>query len=331
MENQPSNTSSSVSYQRTETTSNLAIDVHQFQEYYHLVTGKTDKQKNEYSEPFQLEFQELAQLNIKILQVLRTLGVSRHGCTVWVFHSESETSRFSSFDKFHSYNQNGINPVSRVMLEYNFVKHTQDTDHPQPYKIEIHLVSGVAWMKEVGQKVPYQLFDLIDFVTAAIEITYVDFIIANTVKAAFEEWLKGLPNDTHSKPIKIFKGLRKFYRPGFQLAFFGFISYFIAENSAQIFKYFSVSMPHQQASFLIISIFFMYIFHKAGTQIGMLVEEYATKINHATYIKLNKGDEKLIQTDKIARKRYLINSLLYSIVSLGFGVVANLIADRILK
>ena len=84
---------------------NNVVSMQVVQDIYNEITGKSEELTKGYSNPIQVSFEDIIQLNYKITQMYEQYNISSNSCTVTVYHSKDQKQVFSSFERFTLYDR----------------------------------------------------------------------------------------------------------------------------------------------------------------------------------------------------------------------------------
>jgi len=169
---------------------NSSVSVKVYQDIYHQITGRTEQIRKRYSDNLLIEFPELEQLHIKVMQLCDVHNVVASNETVSVFHDKERKEQFTSFERFRAYNANAASPCVNVVLRYNFSVIPAGLQKPQEYVVSIRLTSRVALLQQAEEDAPpFMRSRIISFMsenTAEVTVDYADYVIARGFIEAFD-------------------------------------------------------------------------------------------------------------------------------------------------
>jgi hypothetical protein len=304
-----------------ETESPVSIKV--YQDIYHQITGRTEQIRKRYSENLLIEFGEIEQLHHKIMQLCDVHRVIARNETVSIFHEKERKEQFTSFDRFRAYNANAVSPSLSVVLKYNFSIVPGGLQRPQEYVVTIRLTSRVGIINQLDKDggPPYFMLGFLGDDVAEITLDYTDYIVARGFLEACDEWIRGcksLPPNRALKFVRRHSHLIREYAPILAA------SLVIAFSLGAVPDFFGPSSsPQTWARFLI-------IFGGGGFILGSLMLAAARMIENAidnypilSYLKLNKGDAKLIEEFAGRQKREWLKFIGGSVLAIVLGVLSS--------
>lgn len=305
-----------------ETGHNISFKV--YQDIYHHITGKTEQISKKYSENLLIEFSDIEQLHIKIMQLREVVQVVACNETLTIFHSGERKEEFTSFERFKVYNSSSTNPTTSVYLKYNFSIILPDQDRPREYAIKIRIVSRVALAAQMENEVPPfvrgRLLGMITENTAEIKIEYSDYVVARHYMEAFDEWIKGCRrSEKHSilSTLQKYSHLFKTIIP----ASLVLLLLLLALGSTQ--KYFNPSaILETQARFLIMYSGAAYFIIVLGDILGKAMENAVDSYPILSFVKLNKGDDQLIEKFSGNRNSTIIKFTSSALLTVILGIIS---------
>jgi hypothetical protein len=292
-----------------------------YQDIYHQVTGRTEQVRKRYSDNLLVDFGELDQLNHKILQLCDVHNVVARNESVSVFHEKDRKEQFTSFERFRAYNANTAIPTVSIVLRYNFSIVPAGRERPQEYMVSIRLNSRVAAIKQMENDAPPfmrgrgRFFGFMAGLTAEVTIDYADYVIARGFLEAFDEWVTGCKVTPNRKYIHALQRHSHRIPEVAQLLIASIVIYFGLQSVPQYFN--EQTTPGTWARFFIVFSGGSYVLITLVSQTAELIETAIDSFPEMAYLKLNKGDEKLIDEAKGAEPRAWLHG--------GFGAVSSII------
>ncbi|MGD1826410.1 hypothetical protein A203_13960 [Chromobacterium violaceum] len=298
-----------------------------YQDIYQQITGRTEQIRKRYSENLLMEMQDIEQLNHHILQLCDIHNVIASNVVVSVFHEKERKEQFTSFERFRLYNANSTSPTVSLVIKYSFSIIPGGLERPQEYSLTIRLISRVAMMKKIEQDAPpfaiFQVVNLFSLNTAEVTVDYVDYVIARGFLEAFEEWVDGcrkIPTMTWLNFLRKWSHLT----PSFARIFMGMLISIFAFKSVPVF-FSSYSTPIEWAYFFVAYSCGVILLIPLMSGIGHILESAIDSYPILSYLRLNKGDSKLVE-EFSHRKR---GAVIKFIVGLFLSMVCSIIASRL--
>lgn len=247
---------------------------------------------------------------------------------IMVSHHEGEAERFNSFEDFQNHNTTSPNPTAEIALIYKFSIFDAATGEIENYKIAANVKSRIGELRQIEKEAPAfisaAIISGLVTTTARIKIEYSDYVKARHFIAMFDEWIQGCDE---YKEMKIMNPLK---RVSHLISRFGHLIIIIllgifVSNSLKTSEMSSGELV--QFIILYASIFFA---------ISSFTELCFRKIEHSidsylalSYVKINKGDSKLIKDFKSRNKRSFIASLIGVFGGLAMGLASSAAYDLI--
>ncbi|MGI6408328.1 MAG: hypothetical protein ACOX0Y_06445 [Thiopseudomonas sp.] len=307
------------------------IPIKVYQDIYHQITGRTEQIKKTCDDNLMIGIQEIEQLHHKITQLCDVHRIVAKNETVSVFHDQDRKEQFTSFERFLAYNSNSASPTINVVLKYNFAIVVAGLKNPQEYVVTIRLASRVALIKKLKEDappfIPGHFFSAMAGDVAEIKVEYADYVVARGFVEAFDEWVKGCDTDSEPKTIKFLKKYSSIFPKTlgpliaistlfFTLSYIG-NSQLPSLDTTYIAKLFSV---------FLVGLYLLVTF--AGFA-GSLIENSIDRYMPTSYVKLNRGDAKLISEFNGGKKGRWIEFLGGSILTVILGIASSKLATLI--
>ena len=169
------------------------VSVQLLQSIYNELTGKSEELSKSFDDPFQIEMEDINQLNIRFLQTLEQYNICSHNCSVKVYYTNDTDDVFSSFERFILSTSGGTSPIESILITYNFLVILPKIKTPQSYSVSIRLASRISIEKRFHNEFPADLpkiFKLMGAKTAMVTVKYIDYVVARTMLNCVEEWMK---------------------------------------------------------------------------------------------------------------------------------------------
>lgn len=296
-----------------------------YQDVYRQITGRSEQIRKRYSNNLLIEFSELEQLNYKILQLCDVHNVVAKNEVISIFHDKERKEQFTSFEKFRTYNSNAASPSVSVVLKYNFSIIPSRTARPEEYVVTIRLMSRVAVLQEMEEDAPAfirgRVVRYLDSNTAEATIDYADYVVARGFLEAFDEWIKGCKTEPNKAWLDTLRRWSHLIPHFMRISALLLLTYLVLQS---IPVFFSKPMDlAKSARFLVIYSSGIYIIlslvHAAGEAIEFVIDSYPI----LSYLKLNRGDSKLIDEFQGKRTKLITKFILASAWAVVLGVIAT--------
>jgi|SRR6185312_3744887 len=299
------------------------------QQMYKEVTGKSERMTRNISCAHQTEFPDLENLNSKIEQLLEQYNVAEKSCSVTFFHTNDSTERYSSFDRARACEMGSTSPVEGIRIEYDFLIVLPVAKQPQPYKISINIHSRAAILDKLRSRQNFQakfLWLMGSEETGSISIEYVDYAVARNMMSAIVQWFDGLHQVQPSKLVSL---LKKF-SSNFDWVFKYVTASVLATIFASIFLENKIN-PTPSHVLYAGTVAFSCVFVLSGLslQLGMFLEGAIDSYQPLSYLKINRGDEKVIKSFGTSRTKAIWAAIGSIILALLLNVAGGLIAAKI--
>lgn len=299
------------------------------QAVYNTVTGKTEKLSRAFTKNYTVDLGALVQLHDKCQQMIaqwsdQILGQNN---SVTVIHLHDNKQQFSSFERFKLYDCTKTAPVEALFYESNFLlKGPQGKGHP--YKFTVRIVSRVAAYKGMRDgNAPSFVMRMVEIPAIMVEIEYVDYIIARNIMTSIESWVDHVESAVTPKTIDFLQRYSEWFAPslsGIMLLISGCV---MAKVSRE---WITASANHADLAHFMI---FAFVVIMASTRIarilGKILESQVDSILAISYVKLNKGDDRLVQNEGCTQFWTVIKACTAIALLLIEGVAVTFIADAL--
>lgn len=250
---------------------------------------------------------------------------------VSVFHDKERKEQFTSFERFRAYNTNAASPSVSVVLKYNFSLIPAGLERPQEYVITVRLQSREALVKQFEAEAPsFARGRVIGYVTgntAEIKVEYADYVVARGFIEAFDEWIRGCKSNPDI-PWLTWLQRRSHLLPRIGKASVALLVIIIALQT--IPSVFGGGAPAETwARFLVIFLGGFYLLVNLTNAAFEFIEESIDSYAVLSYLKLNKGDDKLVEEFGRRNRRVVLKFIAASLVSIALGVVSSKLTNLI--
>lgn len=304
--------------------SHQQVSIKVYQDIYHQVTGRTEEIRKRYTDNILVDFSGLEQLHIKIGQLCDVHNIVASNETISVFHTKERKEQFTSFERFRAYNGNATSPSVSVVFRYNFSIIPFGLERPQEYVVTIRLTSRVAAMKQMEEEAPEfmrgRFFGFMAGTIAEVTVQYADYVVARGFLEAFDEWIGGCKATPKSRALQVLRRYSHRIPEVLQLTLAGVIVGFALQAIPEIFG--PSTSPAIAARFTVIFIGGSYILLTLVRRAAKLVEEAIDSFPELSYLKLNKGDEKLIAEAASEKPRALVRLMFGSLGAIALGIIS---------
>ncbi|MFK0334999.1 hypothetical protein ACIQUB_28200 [Rhizobium sp. NPDC090275] len=206
-------------------------------------------------------------------------------------------------------------------MEYNILILLPQIQEPQNYKIEIDIHSRAALIKRASTQMgpSAMIFRILANQTGDVRISYVDYNVSLNFMIAIDHWFEGLQREKDNKALSFLKQ----YSHNFS-----FIFKYMTVTCFLLFCYFS-TYPSASGSLAALSKYGVFVFGLTyilggfAAKLGDWVERSVDSMNVLSYVRLNRGDENLIEETRRQNR----SSFLRVLVGLGFAIGVNILSS----
>lgn len=265
------------------------------QALYNTVTGKTEKLSKRFSENYKIEINDIIQLHAKVEQMCAQWNVIESNENITIHHINDNKEVFSSLERFKVYDQSQTSPVESIVYEFNLLIQLSNTPKPQPYQITVRFDSKIAIQEKMLTDLPGRVFIRL-FRGGAInlDIDYVDYVVARNIVSTIDSWVSTIETAPNNKALKILQNHSHNFGniSGFILMIIALITSVSFVNKLS----FSIGNNQQLAEFLLVSFGFIITSYFIGKALGTFIANGLNRVFELSYIKINVGDEKAIES-----------------------------------
>lgn len=309
---------------------NSQVSVKAYQDIYHQITGRTEQIRKRYSDNILVEFTDIEQLHFKVMQLCDVHHVVARNETVSVFHARERKEQFTSFERFRIYNSNATSPSVNVVLKYNFSITPGGLQKPQEYVVTVRLTSRVALLQQAEEDAPpFMRGNVISILSssniAEISVEYADYVVARGFVEAFDEWIRGCKSTPKSKLLTAIQRVSHLIPQAIRLCIVLVIAWYALETAPAFFA--NEAAPLDWARFIILYSTGTFFLLSLCSTAGEIIEGTVDNFPVLSYLKLNKGDERLIS--EFQRKK--TNAVIKLTASALFTIVLGILSAKLEK
>ncbi|MUK60873.1 hypothetical protein GNP81_07210 [Aliivibrio fischeri] len=297
------------------------------QSLYNEITGKTEEIGKQYKNRYQVEMNDLVQLNCKMNQAFEQYNLVTNNCTITIYYEEDNNERFSSFARFSAFDPSKNCPVKYVHLEYNFLIRLPVTQTTQSYNISIRIGSLISHYEEWQNDGMLDVFSSNSFNMVAVaeaKINYIDYMVAQTFKRLIDDWFESLDVATEGPIVSHFqKYINKYAMLSKNIfaASMIFVLYWLLEHDVVFSN--SERAFNELLQLLLVGFVLLVFILYVSSFIGSLCRKSLQNIMPLSYVCLNRGDEKLIKKLKKSNKRTFLKGVISIISSFFIGILSS--------
>lgn len=306
----------------------LSIQV--LQGIYHELTGKTEDVSKSYEDPYQVDINNLNQLDHRIRQCCEQYNIKAANCSVKVFYVNDTAETFSTYERFSGFNAGSTSSVESILLTYNFLIVLPKLEKPQSYTMSIRIASRIAIEDQMRERMDFHIPKIIRTMgqrTAVVNIKYIDYAVARSILNTVDQWFEGLPKSSVPKYWKYLLK-RTHYIPLFSKYFVGLLVAFFIVRSTNEF------LP-TDASLRDLAVFFIWTFvglfacYKLVHHIARGAEHSIDNWSQLSYLSLTAGDKNLIKDAQSQNKTSIILGSIKFVTAILISVVAEIIIKNL--
>lgn len=300
------------------------------QQIYSEITGRTETLERSYKTNHSVGFDDLRQLNAKIVQLHEQYNIVSKSCAATLFHLDDQKQTFSSFERFELFDRSTLSPVENLRLEYNFLIVLPQMRKPQSYQIEINIHSRAALIKRANGDTSMRNVMFYEFFspnTAHIEIEFVDYTVARNFQGVIDGWFKALPELETSWLLTPLKKLTGYY-------IFVFRMLSVAIYLTTCYQHFvgtlktAIQQPEALFSASVITFGGMFLISIMAGKLGSITAESIKRVQCKSYINLTRGDELALSQMGASNRIAWFKASASILLAIGVNVVSTWLAAR---
>lgn len=308
---------------------NHPVSFQLMQSIYNEITGKKEELSKSIYLPFRINLNDIKQLNIKFDQFKEQYNVTNENCVVSVIYENDTKEVFSSFERFLLLNISNTSPVEVIVLKYNFLIILPKTHKPQTYEVEIRLRSLARYI--VKKDKDKELTRIYKMATAYYEVNYVDYIVGQSLMDLTQRWFNSLNKKELSPLIKYIQRSIHSIDDIIVMFFFTLFMVFIyIALQVYIPEQVTINLSNLLKSLLIGLILVIYSLFISGYFSRVIIRSLK-KIYPLSYVRVNKGDERVIEKFNTIKKSGIFKGFIALIISIVVGVVSSVFAWYLTK
>ncbi|WP_421783516.1 hypothetical protein [Kiloniella litopenaei] len=313
----------------TGTKHNVSMQI--VQDIYNQITDKNEEISKGIDSPYQVNIEDLKQLNQKVIQMLEQYHVKACNCSVTVYHEKSQKQLYSSFDRFELYDKSITTATESVLVTYHVLIVPPISKRVQSYTLSIRIGSKITILKEVSNNgtLPPAILKFISGNHAKITVEYIDYTIARNFMDTIDSWFKSLDTDQHSKVVKFIHKYSHFIPTTLKYSSLALSGYLLLEYASNIIPTDSTNLNLLFIS-LCCTFGLTFIVYSIFVSIGKYIEGNLYSISEISYVNLNKGDDRAITKAKKNNKRDTIKSIVSVVGALSLGILSSVIANLVI-
>lgn len=298
-----------------------------FYRIYKKINKTLKETSKTYENDLLLELGDIREIHLKISQTIKTFKASGTTLKINLEQSEGEDYIFDDFDSFYHHNTTSPYPTQAVFFEYKFLIYDKEDNKFENYVISFRLLSRLAAFEKLQNDSPDFIIDLMSSLqttVAIMNIEYYDYVKARTFLATFDEWVKGCTESRSSRILSIAKKSSKYIKN---------TGSFIILLLLTCLTIKSIPSDMTDLSFILkfaiaYGAIFIFIRKVSNMLLGGMNRAVSRNIP-LSYLKINKGDEKIIKNYKTKLTRSIISSTLAILAAIIIGLSTNFIYDII--
>lgn len=302
------------------------------QAVYHSVTGKTEKLTRNFSTNYRVTMMDLEQLHAKCTQMVTQWAVCQSNSNVSIQHLDDNKEQFSSFDRFRIYDSSRTSPAESVSYRFNILIDGKGADARQghPYSITVRIVSRLALLKRLDEdQAPAHWLRMLGVYTIVVEIDYVDYAIARNMMSMVDSWISQVEAEPNWKAFLWIQNRSQWIPALFQPAMATLCGWALYLTAPIVLS--STESISILAQFLIVAFVGIMVSAQIAKMLGSIIESAIDLMMPLSYLKLNKGDEKIIRCGEISRRFLFLKVFVALGITVVQGVAINILSVPLVK
>lgn len=183
--------------QKTETGIAKRIDLDQFKSLYYLLNAKPDSQIRLLKEDKVIAFEDIIELNDKVIEKLKTETLETSITTITVVFKNKKVNTYNNWQEFTRSNWQIADQTMSISLNWDININLPHHELPQRHTLKIRLGSPIR---------PSEAFQLMMFSdkddeileatsNGVCKVDFINTVIANELLSIVDEWYSALPNN----------------------------------------------------------------------------------------------------------------------------------------
>lgn len=302
------------------------------QAFYNEITGKSERLRELYSDPFILKLNDVEQLYHRLVQSTEQYNISAFHESYTVNYVDDSSERFSSLQRLKLHNGAKGVAVEEIIISYCILIVLPKSNRPQEYKITVKLASRVAKIEEMRKQVssmPFEipLYQLENANAASFSIDYVDSTVANALMSVIKSWFNTVEKNSISSMVKIARSLSHFVP---RITKYGLLS-MVCFSVWQLSNTFLVQDVHIKTAtlFTLLSVLAAFLSVRLGMFTGKRAEIALDSIYEQSYINFSGADENFVKMSSDRIRKSKIKALFNLVCTITIGIGCSLLADWI--
>lgn len=300
------------------------------QDFYNEMTGKTERIRELFNDPFVLKLTHVEQLHHRLEQSLEQYNICSFHETYSVNYIDDSSERFSSLERLKLHVGARGCAVEEVIIKYNILIILPKTNRPQEYIITVKMVSRVAKIENMRKQldsvhfgIPLCQFEAAK--AASFVIEYVDVTVANALMSVIKSWFGTIEKNPISPTVKT---ARKFSYFAPRLAKYSLLtltSYYIFASSNTFLS--SNNDLKTATLFSLGSVLIAYLSIRFGVFFGKRIERNLDNIYEQSYINFSGADECFVSASATKIKKSKVKAGVNLLASIVLAISCSLIAN----
>ncbi|MCK8068748.1 MULTISPECIES: hypothetical protein [unclassified Cobetia] len=288
---------------------------------YFRMHKKVNERSQEISKTYKnnilVEIEDVEEVHNKAVQCIRSARPYRDSIIMElvVSHHEGEAERFKSFEDFKCHNLTSPSPTTEVRITYKFSSSDSVSGDLEAYKVTISIRSRIADLTQFEKEAPpfisSAILSNIVTRTAKINVEYSDYVKARHFVAMFDEWVKGCDESPEVKFIVHLKRISHLISRFSHLLVIALLGFFVS-NAIEV----ETVSGNEVLKFIVLYGSVFYVVSSLADLCFKKLEVSIDSYLSLSYLKINKGDAKIIKSFKNRNTR----SIFWSVVGLLGGV-----------
>ena len=314
-----------------ETGRNHLVSMQVVQDIYNEITGKSEELSRGYDISYQVSFADIKQLNYKVTQLYEQYNICSSNCSVTVYHEKDQKQVFSSFERFELYDSGLLSPTESILIKYNFMIILPKTKRSQSYTVSVRVGSKLSIMKKLEEDapIPSGLIKMLSGRNAQVTVEYIDYTVARNFLDSIDGWFHSLNSKKLSWFVQILQKNSHYIPPIAKFSVGIFSGYLVYKYSASLVPNDSTDLNNLFLA-TIGAFGFIFISYSFSGFFGRITERNIDMMTELSYLKLNRGDEKLIEEFKSKTIKGIVRAMLGLLGAFAIGVLSSITAGIIM-
>lgn len=270
--------------------------------------------KESFTEYYKIDFQDIEQLHLKIMQTLEPHNVCTISLRFFIYYVDDTSDEITSFEMASKLRAHSTSQVERIYLKYDFmIRHPVDKKITM-YSININIASQISLISRLKNEPILSLSS--SFVRLArarmtfLKIEYGDYTIARSLQTTVKGWFSTLNKTKKNSIMNTLQNYISMIRKSISIiamSIYFILCYFALPNKIFIDRNIS------PIKFIIIFSLLTFLMFNISSFLGRTIEMFLDSWTPLSFIRFNKKDEVEIENFEKQNRNNVFSAILLAI------------------